>query len=701
MPIQLKHIAVKNLGPLPENFEIDLGDVTLFYGYNETGKTFLVEFILKSLFKNIKFFNLRRGNPNGKVLVSGLDKEDVSFSPKSKKKLEDYWEETNKGIPLNIARLLIVKGGELDLDTGKDALGGISINVIREFLSSQGLLDAVLKNIEFKTTREAVIEKGVIIGKEYGDIGRRMEAAKTLENINRLIERFNEFSGSQVISINKQISKLDNKIKILEQAKRHNAFCLDKEIKSLQKNVEQIEDTGFEKTKKNFASYISLKKSVERKKTDKETAQENSQHYDWLRTAILDYEKYFGQGDLRTSPALLIIALFFLVLALIFIFMNISGLAIAGILLGGILGYWYFQKLKFSSAKLAEKGETQQIKKTFGERFNAPFKDLATMKVKLIEIEADHYKAQQLAEDIKKAEGDIKDLEVNIRQGLIGLGLKEDKPSKWGDLIDSQTNKLEGTKKKIQDLENDLARLDVDSSDYVAEEPEIKYSKSEMDTAQNNLSALRDELRLVESSLDSLKSEIRGLVGDHHLEGWENLLQKIREKRLEELEEYRECTTSILAGNLLNQIIDDSRAREDEKIAEGLVSDALKKPIFDITNKYTAVSLDEEMVKIVDQNGEQFDFSELSTGAREQILLALRIGFASRVMQGNTAFLILDDAFQHSDWKRRPRLIDNVLKLAQNGWQIIYFTMDNHIRDLFEGMAKLKFKERYKLIELH
>ena len=89
----------------------------------------------------------------------------------------------------------------------------------------------------------------------------------------------------------------------------------------------------------------------------------------------------------------------------------------------------------------------------------------------------------------------------------------------------------------------------------------------------------------------------------------------------------------------------------------------------------------------------------MSTGAREQVFLALRLGFASISMKDNTAFLILDDAFQHSDWDRRKNLIAETLRLVKTGWQVFYFAMDDHIRDLFlEAGGELG--DRFRSLEL-
>ncbi len=88
-----------------------------------------------------------------------------------------------------------------------------------------------------------------------------------------------------------------------------------------------------------------------------------------------------------------------------------------------------------------------------------------------------------------------------------------------------------------------------------------------------------------------------------------------------------------------------------------------------------------------------------STGTREQVFLALRIGFASLLMKGEKGFLILDDAFQHSDWQRRNHCVQELLNLVSAGWQVFYFTMDDHIRDLFVD-ASQKLGDRFKKVDL-
>ena len=63
-------------------------------------------------------------------------------------------------------------------------------------------------------------------------------------------------------------------------------------------------------------------------------------------------------------------------------------------------------------------------------------------------------------------------------------------------------------------------------------------------------------------------------------------------------------------------------------------------------------------------------------------------------------FLVLDDAFQHCDWTRRENLIDSVLGIARLGRQVIYLSMDDIIRDLFQSKGEISFPSDHRLFEL-
>jgi len=58
MAIKIEKITVKNLGPI-QSFSEDLGLFNIIFSKNECGKTFLTEFIIRSLFKNTNRWQFR------------------------------------------------------------------------------------------------------------------------------------------------------------------------------------------------------------------------------------------------------------------------------------------------------------------------------------------------------------------------------------------------------------------------------------------------------------------------------------------------------------------------------------------------------------------------------------------------------------------------------------------------------------------
>jgi len=157
-----------------------------------------------------------------------------------------------------------------------------------------------------------------------------------------------------------------------------------------------------------------------------------------------------------------------------------------------------------------------------------------------------------------------------------------------------------------------------------------------------------------------------------------------------------------LAKIQLNEALNEYGEEENKRIADGLERDELTEPLYALTGRYQNIRLEEErgLVLISDQ-GDEYPLAYLSTGAREQIFFALRTGFARVGTDGSPKFLILDDAFQHSDTQRREKLVEQALALVQDGWQLFYFTMDDHIRELFRdaGRRLEKLDKKYKFVE--
>ena len=74
-------------------------------------------------------------------------------------------------------------------------------------------------------------------------------------------------------------------------------------------------------------------------------------------------------------------------------------------------------------------------------------------------------------------------------------------------------------------------------------------------------------------------------------------------------------------------------------------------------------------------------------------MLLLRKIFAEDYFDEESGFLLLDDAFQHSDWERRESLVDYILQLVEDhDWQIFYFSMDDHLATLIHERASARLE---------
>jgi DNA repair exonuclease SbcCD ATPase subunit len=94
-------------------------------------------------------------------------------------------------------------------------------------------------------------------------------------------------------------------------------------------------------------------------------------------------------------------------------------------------------------------------------------------------------------------------------------------------------------------------------------------------------------------------------------------------------------------------------------------------------------------IKVTANNGRVYSVEELSSGTRDQLLLATRIGLAQRLLP-QPGFLVLDDAFLFSDVTREVILINALKKFQAKGWQIIYLTVSPHTKELFEEIWGIK-----------
>ena len=693
MGIRIESISVTGLGPVP-SVHWAFKDINLIYGKNEQGKTFLVEYLLRSLFKNAP--QTRDLTDSGQVVVSGIGEKLLNFHPKSKDKIEDLLPNLGKGTNIDLARLCVIKGGELSLTSAPG--GTVTKSILKDYLSDQGMLDRILERVPV-VVRETTWENGEIVPKRNsGLIKTWKEAQRDLELIHELKKAVDtEYSQGQAKKASVELEDARDLIALQRLAKRAHAYQLSILIEKAQEDLERIPEDAITKARLSTSNVGNLRDNLQNAINRLEVLQPKVEHYPWLKSAIGECEK--RPGGLKKDVKGL-----FIILSIISILATSAAAFLQPFIsvgFGLITVLFIILAVRQFHANLQTGADQQEVEKIYAEakiKLGKKMMSLATLKSSFDSMESDYIEAEGARKQIAQFEEDFAKAEGEKKRDLTALGWQGDEQDPEEFITQCQENRTK-INKNLGKLKEELAATNVTSDQYFQETVKVKYNPSELTILEGKSSLLEETIRSEETRLQLLKQRVCDQTNDDMAVGWEDLIENLRRKYLEAIESSLSAHAQVVGGIFITEAIADLRMQEDEHIHSALASRNMSEPIQAITPTYSGVVLDEEEL-VVFNSMERYPLSAMSTGAKEQVLLALRIGLAAHVLGDEKMFLILDDAFQHSDWSRRERLVDEMATLADTGWQIIYFSMDDHIRKLFEERVKPIAKKRYQSFEL-
>jgi len=295
---------------------------------------------------------------------------------------------------------------------------------------------------------------------------------------------------------------------------------------------------------------------------------------------------------------------------------------------------------------------------------------------------------------------EIENLEIvakNINNIFINLLNEQITESEWNNKLTELTKHNITTQNKLVAVRTELESLGITKNEYLSEYPKIEYNAEELSNLEKNLKIIDEKYKDLEQENLVLKNEITIATGASIGEDWNILIERLNTKKKEIIDQLRQKEAYIIAGIIVHQTINELLQEEEKQIQKNINSKEFCDILYKITGKYNSLSINNDGKLTITSQMADYDLRDLSTGTKEQVLFALRVTLAEKIL-GNKAFFILDDAFQHSDYDRRPKLIDQLFTLADEGWQIIYLTMDDNIRDIFTTKG-LK-REDYLMIEL-
>ena len=296
MSISIKEIHVNNLGPISEPINWELSSLNLVYGRNETGKTYLVEFLIRSLFKTSDW-KLRHALGNGNIVVEGLEDGPVRFTPTSSKKIEDIYHSDQGWIPPKFSKLLVVKAAELELDNDLDT----DKLILKRYLSSKEILDTIEDRIS-KTLQKTDIDEYEIIGNNQGEIKTKNALETKLKKINGLFNDVNEqYLDGQLRFHQDQKKKIQHQLDEQIDAKKYHAYQLSQKIDTLRRKQKEFDDNRFDDLKTKVATFFSTEHKLKGTVMKYETKKQEGKYYPWVKEAEETYETHLDEKKPRSQ----------------------------------------------------------------------------------------------------------------------------------------------------------------------------------------------------------------------------------------------------------------------------------------------------------------------------------------------------------------------------------------------------------------
>jgi len=695
MSLFIEKVHVCRIEPLTQDFTIDAKSLNLIYGPNEAGKTLITEFMLKCLFRTRRSSWLTRDRwkpeRGSRIELTLPNGEKVTLTTSSRKCLEDLLGVSEPSLPPNLSRLMVVKSGETALSDVTP--GGLDRDILKQILSNEELLDN-LRNRLSKTLGKARFVDGEIVADDRGpnrDLREKLELINRLERILSSVRE--QLSGAPIARKKLELKAVEDSLADLERARDHRAYCLKVEIEDLESRKKALpERSDLHQSISDLRLCTARKEDLNQKLATVEQLEEETSDLPWLLN-VLEVLDGFSTTAPETGASTFFTVAMYSAFALAVV-SALAGWTVPGVisLLAGVA----FVVARVNSLKKLLTNSEQikvisRLSTEFKRRSGRELTDRATLKTMIETLQKSADLREHIRGEMTALETEVADLLEKVDSVLQVLPHEE--------MRENRNETITGVISELDELGEsmELKRQEMNAlgNSIILETPAaVAWDQSRHMSLLTRREELQRELEQLEDASSGLKKTIANELNETSMSSMEEHTEALM-KRIETVsEEHIRMKARALAEMQVHIVLDDLALHEDETIRRGLRSDTVASTLSKVTG-YSGLDLDEIRRVIVrtSDGSEPFFLDELSTGAREQILLALRSGFLQDLLR-EPAFLILDDAFQHSDWARRKVMVDLTFDLIREGWQIFYFTMDDHVRDLFIEAAASNLKKK-------
>ncbi len=677
--IKIKELNISNWGPITER-RLEFKPLTIIFGENEKGKTSIVEAMAECL-GNLFSTNLsdkigaRKDNEFQGIAKLSVLCNDKPFLLNNVKKSRK-----TKCIDIEpwIYRLFISRAGDLNIHTDSN---------ITSYLQKLAMPERFLEWEVLKGTGSVRLsESNEITGNKTGQYKLLIQLREKLSSIEKALEIFDTVCLSKAFALEREKELLSNRLNQIKQDKLIYAKHLKKQIMELQTQLEDIKEETIDALKAIFLQMQTIERQVSEKERDLDTIAFSEKRLQQLEAILNEWEGLNAKP--HTLSLTLSVILGISAIAAIYFLKGLSGV-FSGIILsaGALLLAFLSGRRLFSKRK--EQKLIDTIKQLTNMQLNSP-KQLSA----IIEREKENkIKQESISQSLNNLLSELDKLKADT----LKFGIE---PDRIGEKINALSRERTTVLEKLNKLKVEFARLNVSQEDLdsVSDDLFAEFSFEEESDIEKRISDLEERLQASKEELRNKLNEACRLTGVEYSNRIKNIFLSIQELK-EETEKEMQALLKDLISKIMWNKVKNARIKKASEIAQQILnSDVFQRNLSAFTgNKYEGwkFSISNGLKLYLD--AEERDFHLLSSGAQQQILLALRVSILEH--QLGKSFIVLDDILQFTDYQRRPYAIETLLNAVKNGWQVIYLSMDNHILSLFKEYVK-KEKVETNIIEL-
>jgi hypothetical protein len=220
----------------------------------------------------------------------------------------------------------------------------------------------------------------------------------------------------------------------------------------------------------------------------------------------------------------------------------------------------------------------------------------------------------------------------------------------------------------------------------------LKYDEELLSCIKSNKTEHEGRKKQLLSDIESFKRQL------YAIENAANRILRIQEERLLcgssiDLEAIKGKLTDFIQDTETKKdmsqriigIFEELEKEEEDKVHSLFGKKSLVSKYFgEITDgKYKEVEFlpEEKRIIIKNKDGRSLDAEKLSGGAYDQLYLSIRLALGDKLLEGDKGFFLMDDPFIKADKTRLKRQIKILQKIRDMGWQILYFSAKDEVRD--------------------